>query len=143
MFIVDTLNRPPATCQVFDLYSTVTQHCGAVYNDCDICKAHPCSYHYNPKGAHSGVLSSHIHSSFPPEKHWSMPTEQVSSCNQFSSQPPSASRSGCRQPPRLPWGTALSSWRNMSEFGHRDTTGATVYTTTVMRQTVAQMCLLH
>ena len=35
---------------VFDLYKVVTDCCGVVYSDCDICKAHPCSYHYNPKG---------------------------------------------------------------------------------------------
>jgi hypothetical protein len=33
-----------------DLYSTVTSHCGAIYTDCDICRKHPCSYHYNAAG---------------------------------------------------------------------------------------------
>ena len=35
---------------VFDLYGTVTAHCGHVYTDCDICRVHPCSFHYNAKG---------------------------------------------------------------------------------------------
>lgn len=29
---------------------TVTDHCGEVYKDCDICRVHPCQYHYNPTG---------------------------------------------------------------------------------------------
>ena len=29
---------------------TVTDHCGDVYTDCDICRVHPCQYHYNPAG---------------------------------------------------------------------------------------------
>ena len=36
---------------VLDLYTLVTDHCGAVpYEDCDWCRKHPCSYHYNPQG---------------------------------------------------------------------------------------------
>lgn len=35
---------------IVDLYTVVTQHCGAVYQDCDWCKIHPCSYHYNGNG---------------------------------------------------------------------------------------------
>ena len=34
-----------------DLYAAVAAHCGPVpYADCDICRAHPCSYHYNSDG---------------------------------------------------------------------------------------------
>ena len=36
---------------VLDLYTLVTDHCGAVpYEDCDWCRKHPCSYHYNQNG---------------------------------------------------------------------------------------------
>ena len=36
---------------VLDLYALVTDHCGAVpYEDCDWCRKHPCSYHYNRDG---------------------------------------------------------------------------------------------
>ena len=28
----------------------MTDHCGEVYKDCDICRVHPCQYHYNPAG---------------------------------------------------------------------------------------------
>lgn len=28
----------------------MTDHCGDVYTDCDICRVHPCQYHYNPAG---------------------------------------------------------------------------------------------
>ena len=36
---------------VLDLYTLVTDHCGAVpYEDCDWCRKHPCSYHYNAEG---------------------------------------------------------------------------------------------
>ena len=32
-------------------YTLVTDHCGAVpYEDCDWCRKHPCSYHYNGDG---------------------------------------------------------------------------------------------
>ena len=35
---------------LLDLYSTVTEHCGPVYKDCDWCRKHPCSFHYNMQG---------------------------------------------------------------------------------------------
>jgi hypothetical protein len=35
---------------IVDLYTTVTAHCGAVYEHCDWCKIDPCSYHYNNAG---------------------------------------------------------------------------------------------
>ena len=35
---------------VVDLYKTVTDHCGDIYADCSICRAHPCSFHYNDAG---------------------------------------------------------------------------------------------
>lgn len=35
---------------VVDLHKTVTDHCGVLYEDCDWCRVHPCSYHYNPEG---------------------------------------------------------------------------------------------
>ena len=35
---------------VIDLYSLVTQKCGAVYTNCSICRVEPCSYHYNAEG---------------------------------------------------------------------------------------------
>ena len=46
--------KPPAMeakkIPLVDLYHLVTDHCGAVYDDCDICRRTPCSYHYNDKG---------------------------------------------------------------------------------------------
>ena len=34
-----------------DLYGAVAAHCGPIpYVDCDICRKHPCSYHYNSDG---------------------------------------------------------------------------------------------
>ena len=41
-----------------DLYSTVTRHCGEVYTDCDICRAHPCSFHYNAGNATNGGMDA-------------------------------------------------------------------------------------
>ncbi len=36
---------------VLDLYAQVVAHCGPVpYADCDWCRTHPCSYHYNAAG---------------------------------------------------------------------------------------------
>lgn len=35
---------------VLDLYTVITDHCGKVYTDCDICRVEPCSYHYKPAG---------------------------------------------------------------------------------------------
>jgi hypothetical protein len=54
--VVEHMNALAATAMrgvgvpVFDLYGTVTAHCGHVYKDCDICRVHPCSFHYNAKG---------------------------------------------------------------------------------------------
>jgi hypothetical protein len=33
-----------------DLYNVTTAHCGQIYTDCDWCRIHPCSYHYNSVG---------------------------------------------------------------------------------------------
>ena len=30
-----------------NLYKDVTDHCGKIYEDCDICALSPCTYHYN------------------------------------------------------------------------------------------------
>eukprot|EP01051_Picozoa_sp_SAG22_P007206 SAG22_NODE_498_length_9728_cov_12.354346_4_plen_370_part_00 len=35
---------------VYDLYGVVTKRCGRVYKDCEICRVHPCSFHYNADG---------------------------------------------------------------------------------------------
>ena len=35
---------------ILDLNALVHSHCGATYSDCDWCRKHPCSYHYNPVG---------------------------------------------------------------------------------------------
>ena len=40
----------PAVEEVVDLHKTVTDHCGLNYTDCDWCRRHPCSYHYNDVG---------------------------------------------------------------------------------------------
>jgi len=47
---------------IVDLYTTVTAKCGAVYTDCSICRAHPCSYHYNDEGmnAQAAVVAAAI-----------------------------------------------------------------------------------
>eukprot|EP00041_Stephanoeca_diplocostata_P021446 m.499893 g.499893 ORF g.499893 m.499893 type:complete len:285 (+) comp21828_c0_seq21:168-1022(+) len=55
-FVVEALNKAAESIMstknipLVDLYSVVTQHCGKVYKDCDWCRMHPCSYHYNPTG---------------------------------------------------------------------------------------------
>ena len=54
--VVDDLNAiarevaGPVVSEVVDLHKTVTDHCGLNYTDCDWCRRHPCSYHYNPEG---------------------------------------------------------------------------------------------
>ena len=56
--VVDDLNRIArevvqpydGNMTVVDLHKVVTDHCGDVYTDCDWCRRHPCSYHYNPEG---------------------------------------------------------------------------------------------
>eukprot|EP01079_Euglenida_sp_SAG-EU17-18_P009114 gene9115-1637_t len=55
--------------QIVDLYKTVTDTCGAVYNDCPICRMHPCSYHYNDQGmsAQAGVVADAISSALESE----------------------------------------------------------------------------
>ena len=35
---------------VVDLYSAVTEKCGAVYTNCSICAEEPCTAHYNTEG---------------------------------------------------------------------------------------------
>lgn len=52
----------PYGVDVVDLYATVTDHCGAVYTDCDVCRAHPCSFHYNDAGmnAQAAVVAGAI-----------------------------------------------------------------------------------
>ena len=52
----------PYGVDVVDLYATVTAHCGAVYTDCDVCRAHPCSFHYNDAGmnAQAAVVAGAI-----------------------------------------------------------------------------------
>ena len=40
----------PHKIPIVDLYSVVTSICGAVYTHCSICRASPCSYHYNADG---------------------------------------------------------------------------------------------
>jgi hypothetical protein len=55
--VVEDMNRmQSAACKelnlpYIDLYKVVVDHCGPVpYPDCDICRVHPCSYHYNAQG---------------------------------------------------------------------------------------------
>ena len=55
--VVDDLNRiarevvqPFGNMTIVDLHKVVTDHCGTVYEDCDWCRRHPCSYHYNSDG---------------------------------------------------------------------------------------------
>ena len=45
-----------------DLYAEVTKHCGSVYTDCDICRKHPCDFHYNDQGmtAQAAVVAAAI-----------------------------------------------------------------------------------
>ena len=43
--IMDTNHIP-----YVDLYNVTTAHCGQMYTDCDWCRLHPCSYHYNSIG---------------------------------------------------------------------------------------------
>lgn len=54
--VVDDLNKialdvvAPYKMPIVDLHKLVTDHCGEKYSDCDWCRVHPCSYHYNPTG---------------------------------------------------------------------------------------------
>eukprot|EP00039_Didymoeca_costata_P028140 m.20125 g.20125 ORF g.20125 m.20125 type:complete len:268 (-) comp6757_c0_seq2:153-956(-) len=54
--VVEMLNEKAAgimqekNISVVDMYDVVTGHCGKIYKDCDICRMHPCSYHYNSEG---------------------------------------------------------------------------------------------
>merc|ERR1712100_975164 len=54
--VVEDLNAKATTIMdehsipIVDLYSVVTAHCGSVYEDCDCCRLHPCSYHYAMPG---------------------------------------------------------------------------------------------
>ena len=70
--VVERLNALAASAMwqrhipLFDLYTTITQHCGAVYRECDWCKIEPCSYHYNNEGytalgkAVAGAIKAHL-----------------------------------------------------------------------------------
>eukprot|EP01009_Symbiontida_sp_KSa7_P010110 NODE_919_length_722_cov_1398.246657_g710_i0.p1 GENE.NODE_919_length_722_cov_1398.246657_g710_i0~~NODE_919_length_722_cov_1398.246657_g710_i0.p1 ORF type:complete len:222 (+),score=57.26 NODE_919_length_722_cov_1398.246657_g710_i0:30-668(+) len=54
--VVETLNAKATDLMaqhkipLVDLYTVVTDHCGKIYKDCDWCRMHPCSYHYNAGG---------------------------------------------------------------------------------------------
>jgi len=54
--VVEDLNRialsimQPRLIPIIDLYKVTTDHCGKLYQDCDWCRRHPCSYHYNNVG---------------------------------------------------------------------------------------------
>ena len=41
---------PHISAPIVDLYSAVTAKCGAVYQNCSICRKTPCSFHYNDEG---------------------------------------------------------------------------------------------
>ena len=54
--VVDDLNAiarkviAPYNITILDLNRLVHSHCGDTYSDCDWCRRHPCSYHYNAAG---------------------------------------------------------------------------------------------
>jgi hypothetical protein len=60
LYIIDVVARlnamalevmtPHPEIEILDLHKVVTDHCGLNYTDCDWCRKHPCSFHYNYLG---------------------------------------------------------------------------------------------